>query len=32
MIRLCEETHHFADIEPVRDNAGNIRVIHAKKK
>lgn len=32
MIRLCEETGYFLDIEPVKDNVGNIRVIHAKKK
>jgi release factor glutamine methyltransferase len=32
MIRLCEETDNFFDIEPVKDNIGNIRVIHAKKK
>jgi len=32
MMRLCEETDQFFDIEPEKDNAGNIRVIHAKKK
>ncbi|MGN6196989.1 MAG: peptide chain release factor N(5)-glutamine methyltransferase [Ginsengibacter sp.] len=32
MIRLCEETEHFFDVEPVKDYMGNIRVIHAKKK
>ena len=32
MMRLCEETDRFIDIEPVKDNIGNIRVIHAKKK
>jgi release factor glutamine methyltransferase len=32
MMRLCEETDQFFDIEPEKDNSGNIRVIHAKKK
>lgn len=32
MIRLCEETDHYSDIEPLKDPMGNIRVIHAKKK
>jgi release factor glutamine methyltransferase len=32
MIRLCEGTEQYFDIEPVKDKMGNIRVIHAKKK
>lgn len=32
MIRLCERTDQYFDIEPIKDNMGNIRVIHAKKK
>jgi release factor glutamine methyltransferase len=32
MMRLCEETDHFFDIGAEKDNMGNIRVIHAKKK
>lgn len=32
MIRLCQGTDNYSDIEPVKDAMGNIRVIHAKKK
>lgn len=32
MMRLCEMTENYADIESVEDEMGNIRVIHAKKK
>lgn len=32
MMRLCEQTDQYFDIEPVRDNTGFIRAIHAKKK
>ena len=32
MMRLCEESDHFFDIGPEKDDMGNIRVIHAKKK
>ena len=32
MIRLCEMTENYSDIESVEDAMGNIRVIHAKKK
>jgi release factor glutamine methyltransferase len=32
MVRLCEESSNYIEVEPVKDNAGNIRVIHAKKK
>ena len=32
MIRLCEMTEHYSDIEAVKDQMGNIRVIYAKKK
>jgi release factor glutamine methyltransferase len=32
MMRLCEMTENYSDIESVEDEMGNIRVIHAKKK
>lgn len=32
IMRLCRETNHYDNIEPVPDSNGNIRVISAQKK